>query len=85
MSVTRIHIGKRYAPNTSLYQPNFDGCYFLECHTQVSAQLTHLYFKDISKTLYNVFMERLYNVKMAFFYVIKTFPQTFSEHVTITL
>ena len=51
MSLTKIHIGKRYAPNTSLYQPNFDDLYFLECHTQVSAQLKHLRFENVSKTL----------------------------------
>ena len=45
-------------------------------------QLTHLRFKNVSKTLskmlYNVFMERLHKVKMAFFYVIITFPKTLS-------
>ena len=47
-------------------------------------QLTHLRFKNVFKallrTLGNVFMERLYNVKMAyFFYVIRTFSKTLQK------
>ena len=48
------------------------------------SQLTHLRFKNVFKTLLrtlgNVFMERLYNVKMAnFFYVIRTFSKTLQK------